>query len=468
LNLRRFLYDSTALRVRAQAKPVIEGQVSFSASEELETIAGDLSRSLTSLDTTATIFNRQGKLLANGRRLPEEPIAARPWPDLLRRALDGEKEITYRNSSDGERALVSLVPVRRGPGSPEVVGVVQLTTRLAAVDQILSRQKKMLSLGVILAVGLGLVGELWLTRSALDPLKRVIGTIQRIAAGDLGGRVQLPQRQDEVGQLATAVDRMAGSIETTLESQRRFVAAAAHELRTPLSALLGSVDVLQRGSQDDPAAARSLLQGMHREATRLNRLTDQLLALTRLEEPATLRLRRINLADFLDEVVKSVRYLVEGRTFRIVRGPDSQLEADPDLLEQVFLNLIDNAVHHSDAHGVIEVGWNVDKNSVMIWVVDNGEGILPEDLPHIFEAFYRGDRSRSRRHGGSGLGLAIVREIIQAHDGVIQVDSELGHGTCFVILLPLRSRGPSELGEHGQGSGGLMEIAGGHLREVKG
>jgi two-component system, OmpR family, sensor kinase len=436
LNLRRFLLDSTALRMRAQAKPVIERHLVQPGS--LQEIASAFSQALTSRDTTATLFDRHGQLLADGRRLPEEPEAARPQPELLQRALAGEKEITYTQPVSGKRSLVALVPLKPGPHSEQINGVVQLTTPLAQVDQILARQRWTLGLGMVITIGLGVIGELWLTRTSLQPLKRVIETIRQIAAGDLSRRVQLPRSEDEVGQLAAAFDQMAGNLQTTFDSQARFVSAAAHELRTPLTALSGSIDVLQRGAQDDPATMRSLLLGMQHEVRRLNQLTEQLLSLTRTDHAAALDLQRVDVGAFLAGIKQKVLHLVGKRSFTLIQGPDVSLLADPDMLTQVLLNLIDNAVQHSGPESQIETGWKTSGKAVLLWVEDDGEGIAAEDLPHIFEAFYRGDRSRSRRQGGTGLGLSIVQGIVQAHRGSIQVTSRPREGTRFEIFLPVQ------------------------------
>jgi two-component system, OmpR family, sensor kinase len=436
-NLRRFLLDSTALRMRAQAKPVIERQLARLQPGDLKVIADEFSRALTSRDTTATLFDQEGKLLADGRRLPEEPPAAEPRRQLVRRALAGEKEITYTDPAQTGRALVALIPLKETPASRRILGVIQLTTPLRQVDQILSRQRRMLGWGMALTAGLGVLGELLLTRSALRPLQRVIQSTRQVAAGDFGQRVQLPHTGDEVGQLAEAFDQMAGTIETTFESQSRFVSAAAHELRTPLTALSGSIDVLQRGAQDDPAAMRSLLQGMQREVKRLNHLTEQLLSLTRLDHAEALNLQRIELGAFLVEVEQKAGPLTGERRFRVAPGPEVHLWADPDLLTQVLFNLIDNAVQHTGPHGSIEIRREVSGDLGILLVEDDGEGIAAWDLPHIFETFYRGDRSRSRRQGGTGLGLSIARAIVQAHGGTIEVSNQPGRGARFWIGLPL-------------------------------
>jgi two-component system, OmpR family, sensor kinase len=437
LNLRKFLLESTALRMRAQAKPIIEQHVN-QRYLSLQDDAQHLSQALTSRDTTATIFNQNGDLLADGRRLPEEPAAAASRLDFLMRAVKGEKNITYPRLSRQQHALVALIPVKSTPNSAEVLGVVQLTTLLTQVDQILSRQSRVIGTGVLLAIGLGILGEMWLTRSALAPLKQVINTIHRMADGDLKQRVQLPHSHDEVGQLAVSFDEMASNLEATFASQSRFVSSAAHELRTPLTALQGSLEVLQRGSQDDQAAMRSLLTGMHREVIRLNHLTEQLLALTRFDAPVALNLKSVDLANFMDEVTQKAKYLAGERTIKRVGDTDRMLQIDAELFMQAFLDLIDNAIQHTDVHGVLELGWSVEDQFARLWLADDGEGIASDDLPHIFEPFYRGDRSRSRRQGGTGLGLAIVQAIVEAHGGKIEVVSNPDEGARFTIVLPVK------------------------------
>jgi two-component system OmpR family sensor kinase len=318
-----------------------------------------------------------------------------------------------------------------------VLGVAQLTTPLTQIDLLLARQRRMIGLGLALALGLGILGDLWLVRSSLAPLGRVIATIRRIAGGDLSQRVQLSRAGDEVGQLGAAFDQMASHLEEAFSSQARFVSAASHELRTPLTALQGSLEVLQRGSQDDPAATHLLLGSMHREVTRLSRLTEQLLALTRLDAPEALNIRSVDVARWLDDVVGQAEHLAGSRQLQVVRGPRVALRADPDLLTQVWLNLIDNAVQHTGPDGKLQLGWTATEAALVFWVADDGEGIAPEDLPHIFEAFYRGDRSRSRRHGGAGLGLAIVQAIVRAHGGSIEVEGRPGEGARFTMRMPL-------------------------------
>ncbi|MCD6520209.1 MAG: HAMP domain-containing protein [Anaerolineae bacterium] len=444
---RHFLFQSTTTRIRAQAKPVIERRLfgaggSSSSSpqaleERLQQIAYPLARDLTSRDTVALVLDKTGQVLADGRLLPEEPYPPVPSPQAVSRALAGENEVNYITTIQGERVLVLLIPLRQAPGSPQVIGVVQLSTPLAPIEQILQRQRLLLALSITGTLLVGTILGLWLTTSALTGLTRMVQTCQRIAQGDLSQRVNLPHHRDEVGQLALAFDEMVARIEALFASQGRFVANAAHELRTPLTALQGSLEVLMRGAQDDPAATARLIQGMYREITRLTRLSQQLLDLTRLESASDIRKQPLELATFFDEFLQQAQLLGPERNISLQAGPPLTLLADADALRRVLFNLVDNAIQHTAPGGTISLGWRRQGDQVAIWVADDGEGIAPEDLPHIFEPFYRGDRSRSRRWGGTGLGLALAKALVEAHGGQIQVSSEPGRGALFTITLPL-------------------------------
>ena len=438
--LRRFLIDGTARRVRAQAKPIVDHHMARLASgTPLDARAEQIGRALTSRDTNALVIDRHGRQLADGRRLPEEPAAARPQSKAVRRALQGDTEVTYTTDRRAGRSLVALVPLRRAPGSSDVLGVAQLTTPLAEVDRLLTRQGRWIGAGLVAAFGVGLWAERWLIDAALTPLRRMTRSARRMAAGRYDERLRLPALDDEVGELAAAFDDMAAHIEDAFASQSRFVAAAAHELRTPLTALRGSLDVLQRGSQDDPAASRRLMQGMQREIRRLSRLTEQLLTLTRLDAPQTLRREPVVLAAWLDEFAEQARLLAGERRLSIGPGPAVTLDVDPDLLTQALLNLLHNAVEHTPPDGRIAIEWAGRQEGVEISVTDDGEGIALDDQPRLFEAFYRGDRSRSRRQGGSGLGLAIVAAVMRAHGGEASALSAPGQGSRFALRFPADS-----------------------------
>lgn len=444
-DIRSFLIDSTATRLRAQAKPVVDSALqNLGSGSDVVGISESLSRSITSRDTTAVILDADGEYLADGRTLEEESPPVPPRSTYVDQALGGINEVEYidTNSFD-ERMLVLFIPLRSSDDNEEVIGAIQLNTPLTFTDELLSQERLLIGSGIAIALVLGTIGGLWITGSALTPLRRMVATCRRLSSGDLGERVNLPHRKDEVGQLAAAFDDMADRIEATFAAQKRFTADAAHELRTPLTALGGSLEVLMRGSQDDPAAANRLIQGMHREVLRLGRLSEQLLDMSRLDAPMALNYQDIRLARFFEEFASQAEHLAREHEIVLEKGPpETTLHADPDTVKQALFNLADNAAQHTPPGGKVRLGWGEGNGSIEVWVADEGEGIQPDNLPYIFEPFYRGDRSRSRRRGGTGLGLALVKTIAKSHGGEVHVESEEGKGSRFTMTLPKEARFP--------------------------
>lgn len=233
-----------------------------------------------------------------------------------------------------------------------------------------------------------------------------------------------------------------------LESLRRdFVANVSHELRTPITSIKGFVETLQHDPPADPAAFARFLAIISRQADRLQAIIDDLLSLSRLEQnggSASLLREDTRVADVLQEAVNvcTARTTGELPPVHIQCPPDLCVPANPALLEQAVVNLVDNALKHSGTSAAVQVAAAADGDRVVITVRDQGRGIAPEHLPRIFERFYRADRARSRSLGGTGLGLAIVKHIAQAHGGEATVTSAVGEGSTFRIVLPARN-GPT-------------------------
>jgi len=447
---RDLLVETTAAHLRARAKPIIEhwlygkpllttGKQGTPKHRPLKEIAPFLARDLTSRNTTALILDERGRRLADGKRLPEEPDSAPPVPRYVRQALKGKNEVTYEIRRDSLPFLVVLIPLRTSPGSRNIVGVVQLTSSLASVEKTLARHGLMLAGMAFLALLAGSILGLLVVSSSLDELKTMVSTCRAIADGNLGRRVALPERKDEIGQLAHAFDGMVDRLAETMGAQRRFIANAAHELRTPLTALQGSLEVLLRGVQDDPAAAARLIQGMYREVTKLSRLCERLLDLSRMEGVGSLHKQPIALRDFFEGLLPQLERLAPDREWVLDAGPHVTLQFDPEMFRQVFFNLAQNAAQHTAPGGRIVVGWRLATRpeGVTLYVSDDGEGIDPEDLPHIFEPFYRGrTRGTDETGSGTGLGLSIVKAIVTAHGGKVEVQSVPGKGTKIILSVP--------------------------------
>ncbi len=436
-NVWHLLVENTSAHLRARAKPVIEHWLSAQgitagdsaltgiSRQALRTLAVDL----TSRNTAACILDKSGRILVDGKRLPEEPEPPAPQMAYVRRALKGENEITYR---DGNR-LVLLIPIRPNPGKPPVLGVIQLSVSLNEINRILFRHGLMLLIAMMVILSLGAILGAWLISLSLKDLQALSKTCSEISGGDFGRRVAVSGRSDEIGQLAGAFNAMLDKLEATFAAQRRFTANAAHELLTPLTALRGSLEVLLRGAQDDPAAVARLSKGMYREVTRLIRLCEQLLGLARLESSVNLQKEALNLTRFFRDFVRQAQRLAPKQKIVVNEGPDVTLPADPNMLQQIFLNLFTNAVRHSTPDKAICFSWRLIPGEVEILVQDAGSGISPEVLPRVFEPFF----SASDRRNGAGLGLALVKSMTEAHGGRVTIESEVGKGTTVRVVLPL-------------------------------
>jgi two-component system phosphate regulon sensor histidine kinase PhoR len=239
---------------------------------------------------------------------------------------------------------------------------------------------------------------------------------------------------------ALAVLHDVTQIETAEKSRREFVANVSHELRTPLTSIQGYVETLVEDPRPNPQTTQEFLQVILKNASRMNRLTEDLLALAGVESPDyKLRARSMPAGELVSDAIDSLGGLVvdSGVELESAGAPDTYVMADPDALNQVFGNLIENAVKYGKSGKLVQVGARLADGEVEFFVRDFGPGIASEHLGRIFERFYRVDKARSREVGGTGLGLAIAKHIVQAHGGRVRAESELGSGTTFVFTLPL-------------------------------
>ncbi|MGH2599643.1 MAG: sensor histidine kinase, partial [Dehalococcoidia bacterium] len=349
-------------------------------------------------------------------------------------------EQTYVTSSpeSGGRQLVMLLPLRRATDNA-VIGVLQVATNLQPADDLLGRLRLLLMVGLGGALGLSVLVGVPLTRAALRPLDRLVETTERIATDDLSARSELPHGDDEIGRLAASFDQMLERIEAGIQNQRRFVADAAHELRTPLTATSGLIELLLLGADnEDRATRRRTLVTVDRDLTRPTRLVNDLLALSRHDLAAPHRQERVDLAALVTDLHSLTVELAPDRDVRLeVPGGNVEVIGDADHLRQVLLNLAENARRYTQDGERITFRLRRGRRVAEVAVIDSGSGISPEDLPRIFERFYRGDQARSRHSGGSGLGLAIARAIVRAHGGTLTVESAPGAGATFIFQLPL-------------------------------
>jgi len=266
---------------------------------------------------------------------------------------------------------------------------------------------------------------------AIAPLRALTITARGIGERDLSARLPV-QGSDEVAELTATFNSMLDRLEGAFGSQRAFLNDVGHELRTPITIIRGHLELLD----DDPEERRRTIALVLDELDRMGRDVRDLLLLARAEQPDFLRIAPMELAEFINDMAARIRPLGD-RAWAVVTPRPALMLADADRLTQAVLNLAANAVRHTGPGGVIELGAARDGDDVRIWVEDEGAGISLEDRERIFDRFVRGGDRLTRASEGSGLGLAIVQAISVAHGGRVEVESELGIGSRFSIIIPL-------------------------------
>jgi two-component system OmpR family sensor kinase len=237
--------------------------------------------------------------------------------------------------------------------------------------------------------------------------------------------------------MAETFNEMLSSLDEAYRTQQRFVADASHELRTPLTAIQGNVGLLERMPQIKDKDRIEALAQLRQESARMSRLVADLLMLARADAGQGLKLTGVELDRLVMEAFKEARLLARGQKISLTSIDQLQVEGDRDRLKQLLLILMDNAVRYTPEGGEIRMALNQEHGQARVTVQDTGIGISSEDLPHIFERFYRADKARVREAGGAGLGLPIALWIAERHGGTISVESSPGHGCTFTLRLPL-------------------------------
>jgi signal transduction histidine kinase len=299
----------------------------------------------------------------------------------------------------------------------------------------LNRVTRLLIFGAAGASILSLLLGILLSRALTRPIRELTTATQAVAAGDLGRTVPV-RSKDELGQLATAFNRMSSELEHAQDLRRQMTADIAHELRTPLSVILGHVDALAEGVLPANAETFDVIRD---ETTQLGRLVEDLRTLSRADAgELTLNLQSISAQTLLERARAAHRPFAVEKQIELELNVDPatpQVTVDVERMAQVLGNLLNNALRYTPEGGTISLYAGAAGDGVEMHVTDSGPGIEAQELPNVFNRFYRGDKSRQRETGGSGLGLAIAKSIVELHGGRIRVESEPGQGATFVIWL---------------------------------
>jgi signal transduction histidine kinase len=389
--------------------------------------------SLPQLDMTSNayvqVWGQDGKLIATS------PSIASLTQSLDPAGLNAGLSIYQDSYLNGAHLRVLSVPLQV---NTRPIGALQVGASLSVVDATRGNLLSMMTIIAVIAVLLAGLGSWIILGRALSPLEAIAETVDQInRADDLSRRIPYQERaekDDEIGDLIVSFNQTLERLESLFTSQQRFLADVSHELRTPLTVIKGNVDLIRRMKQADEESLSSIDQ----EAGRLTRLVGGLLMLAQAESgKLTLVLAPVELDLLLTEVFTEMRVLAGSKIHVHLNEIDQvMVNGDRDRLKQVILNLESNAIQYTPQNGDVYLSLAKIGDQARIIIRDTGPGIPAEDLPHIFDRFYRAEKSRTRSTtSGFGLGLSIAHWIVEHHSGQIKVESKEGKGTTFVIWL---------------------------------
>jgi signal transduction histidine kinase len=458
--------------------------VAANALEDGEDLLGqdqdELTQATASGDVVIVIRNAQGKVLG---QMPDPQLSDIPdfstgeihdsvWKKVLKNGQPeqyGKVERTSKGTDYNIYARPVTPPNKLAATPTSYARVVEAGKPYPSVKGILEEFALVLAtvglLGFVLLVG----GAYLLTRAALSSVEAVVRAAGEMSEGDLSRRLPVANPKDEIGRLTTTINALLARLEVaftrleetlsrleeTLSRQRRFAADASHELRTPLTSISGHARMLDEWAlEGDKVTARRSVGTIRREAARMRGMIESLLTLSRGDEGAPMEVGRYNLGAVGKEATETAGAAADGRVSVEFVPMEHEVTAtfDRERVMQVASILLDNAVKYTPDGGSVTVSvGEEDDGSVALTVSDTGVGISEEQLPLVFERFYRADPSRSA--GGAGLGLSIARQIAEAHGGTLEVRSKLGVGSTFVLQLPRQKPEPSSLEGENQDPG---------------
>lgn len=389
-----------------------------------------------SIESDIYLANTDGELLLFAKGTGANHMSQSISKDIISKASSGGyREIGKMGGLYPDTHYTVGIPVNRDDGLPAAVVFVSASAK--ALTVFLVEILKMFAVSSLAVLILAFAAVYFITADLVRPLRKMVTATHSFSKGDFTVRVPV-ESYDELGQLAISFNNMASSLATTETTRRSFTANVSHELRTPMTTIGGFIDGILDGTIPDDKRD-DYLKIVSQEIKRLSRLVRSMLNIARIEA-GELEIKP-DLFDVNDTVIRTVftfEQPLEAKNIE-VRGLDHgkvMVEADPDLIHQVIYNLIENAVKFASESGYIEIGYTEDDAATSVSIKNSGDGIPKDEIPHVFDRFYKTDKSRSRDKGGAGLGLHIVRSIINLHGGDIIVRSVEGEYCEFVFTIP--------------------------------
>lgn len=434
-NLQQETDESLRLRAAHVEREITIGEAGILNREAVATALFDLAplEEFSAPGIYVQVFDVQGTVLSSSPNLPGGRLPA--TSGLVTAALGGQEGFVTAKAGP-DRVRIFALPLQH---QGKAIGTVLVGESLHLLDVTLGRMRQLLAVAAIGAALVSIVVGWWLTSSGLGPIAAVTRVARRIAVtGQFEQRLEAPPAHDELGELVSTFNEMLDRLERSFRLQREFLADASHELRGPLTVIRGNLDLLKMdiSEEDREESAREVTE----ELERMSRLISDLLFLAEVDVQEMVERQPVA----LDEVVSKVSSRaggVDGGAHEIAvdNNEPATVGGDRYRLEQMLWNLVDNALRYTPPGGKVTLSLRSHGEIAEVTVADTGIGIPQDQLPRIFERFYRVDRARSRGHGGAGLGLAIVKQVAEAHGGQVRVRSSLGEGTVFTIALPVQT-----------------------------
>ena len=334
----------------------------------------------------------------------------------------------------GENYRTLYFPVREDT-------IIRVGKSLESTEKTISRLEKLFLIFSPFLLALSSLASWFLAGKLLNPLVKIKSFAEQIRQGRLGERINVEFKGKEIEDLVAIFNDVLDSVQSSIEAQKRFTSGVSHEIRSPLTSLRGSIEVALRKKRT-PGEYEEVLRNNLTDIMRISKIIGNLLFLSRADNNA-LEFRRqwFDVRHFMEAVVEGFKDNTLSADITIIEDYQENLElhGDVDLLEQAFSNLVDNAVKYTAPGGRISIKTIKENSTIKVIISDTGIGIPEDEIPHIFERFYRVNKERSRKLGGAGLGLAITQWIINAHNGEIMVNSNIGKGSDFIVVFPKNS-----------------------------
>jgi two-component system, OmpR family, sensor histidine kinase ArlS len=393
--------------------------------KDIENSQGFL-RKMNDKDQLIRVYDQKGRVLAvdkNGDFPVLEPLPIKT-------------KVSDKISAEGNEAIVARYPIKGN----NFEGTLEVVRQLNTYKKMMGHLFWVMTVFGIGAIILSAISGYFLAKQLLRPVRDLAQAMVKIKKNGFQERMEVYKQKDELTDLTIVFNEMMDEIEKSFLKQKQFVEDASHELRTPVSILEGHLSLLNRWGKKDPAILDESLEASLQETSRLKKLINDLLELTRAENSRTLIGEKANIEVIIQQVIKNLEIIHPHFRFRVeIEQQLPQIAMSEQHLQQILIILLDNAIKYSRQNKIVEIIVKRMNDKILLSVADHGIGIPSEHIPEVFNRFYRIDKARSRENGGTGLGLSIAKRLMEKYNGVISIESNEGIGTKISMRLPIET-----------------------------